>query len=269
MSRHPFLGIFTLVGVFWILQPTAIASVASGEAAFAAGDYQRAFADWRKAAESGEPQAQLRLGELYEKGLGVPQHFVRAHLYYNLAGAAGLEQARAARDAVAEGMTPEMVAQAQLLATEWQPSDSMAPQLATQSGAEAEGAESVDITWGSGSGTLLAVLGDEAAKLKGLLQDGADPNQIAPDGDSLLMHAVRNSDINVVRVLLDAGADPNLQGENSWTPLKGAIYAGRIDVARLLLARGADSADLAPDGLTALALAQRLGHADLVTVLSR
>jgi hypothetical protein len=269
MRRHPSLTVSAFIAVFWMLPAAALASVASGEAAFESGDYRRAFAEWREAAEAGDPQAQLRLGELYEKGLGTPQHFVRAHLYFNLAGAAGLEQARAARDTVAERMSPEMVAQAQLLASDWQPSNSMAPQAVTEAGTQTATVESVDITWGSGSGTLLAVLGDEAGKLRKLLQDGADPNLIAPDGDSLLMHAVRNSDINVVKVLLDAGADPNLQGENSWTPLKGAIYAGRIDVARLLLARGADSTDLAPDGLTALALAQRLGHADLITVLSR
>jgi hypothetical protein len=247
----------------------AWADFASGQAAFDAGDYASAYRDWQSAADRGDPQAQLRLGDLYEKGLGVPQHFIRAHLYYNLAGVAGLEAARVARDTLGERMSPEMVAEAQALAAEWRPSGEPPASAGGTASAEAGAEQGASITWGADSGALLAVLGDESEKLREILAGGGNPNQRSADGDTLLMQAVRNSDIGVVRALLDAGANPNLKGQGNWTPLKAAIYAGRADVARLLLARGADANDPAPDGLTALALAQRLGHADLVTVLSR
>ena len=37
------------------------------------------------AAQQGNPEAQVRLAKLYESGTGVPQDFVKAHAWYNLA----------------------------------------------------------------------------------------------------------------------------------------------------------------------------------------
>ena len=42
---------------------------------------------YRKAAVQGNPKAQVTLGLMYEKGEGVP-HFVRAHMWSNVAAAA-------------------------------------------------------------------------------------------------------------------------------------------------------------------------------------
>ena len=73
----------------------ALADYYDGLRAYDAKDYAAAFAEWKAAAGAGDANSQFRLARLYEEGLGVPQNFVQAHLYYNLAGAQGHEEARA------------------------------------------------------------------------------------------------------------------------------------------------------------------------------
>ena len=62
---------------------------------------------------------------MYEKGQGVPQDYVAAHLWLNLAASrwTAKDRGRAAtiRDEVAEKMTPDQLAEAQRLAREWKP----------------------------------------------------------------------------------------------------------------------------------------------------
>ncbi|MSO74743.1 MAG: hypothetical protein EXQ99_06310 [Alphaproteobacteria bacterium] len=76
--------------------------------------------------EQGHAAAQNNLGVIYAKGLGVPQDFVLAHVWYNLAAARHSEpemrkNSSDARDKIAARMTPAQVAKAQQLAAEWQP----------------------------------------------------------------------------------------------------------------------------------------------------
>ena len=89
-----------------------------------------AAAKWfRKAADQGYAPAQLSLGYMYAEGLGVPQNDVQAYKWYSLA-VAGLpvsntenrENAIKYRDHLAAKMTPDQVAEAQKLASEWKPS---------------------------------------------------------------------------------------------------------------------------------------------------
>ena len=77
----------------------------------------------RLAAEQGVASAQGNLGVMYDNGEGVPQDYVQAHKWINLAAASRTTKAgdyRLARDAVAEKMTASQVAEAQRLAREWQ-----------------------------------------------------------------------------------------------------------------------------------------------------
>ena len=55
---------------------------------------------------------------MYGKGLGVPQDYVRAHMWINLSASAGDEDAIKNRDTVAKQMTPAQIAEAQKLARE-------------------------------------------------------------------------------------------------------------------------------------------------------
>ena len=79
----------------------------------------------RLAADQGDADAQYGLGKRYERGLGVPQNIVESHMWFTLAAARSSDGNRdtyvKARDAVAERMTAEQVAEAQRRAREWTP----------------------------------------------------------------------------------------------------------------------------------------------------
>ena len=63
--------------------------------------------------------AQCNLGVMYYNGEGVPQDYVQAHMWFNLAASKGDENGRKNRDIVAKKMTPTQIAEAQRLAREW------------------------------------------------------------------------------------------------------------------------------------------------------
>jgi TPR repeat protein len=82
---------------------------------------------YRLAAEQGDAQAQYNLGLAYARGEGVTQNVVDAYMWFNLAAAhfpANDPRRIAAvknRDAVANEMTSEQLAEAQKRAREWKP----------------------------------------------------------------------------------------------------------------------------------------------------
>ena len=57
---------------------------------------------------------------MYATGKGVPQDYVRAHMWFNLSAAQGIQHAERARDNIATRLTPAQIAEAQKLAREWQ-----------------------------------------------------------------------------------------------------------------------------------------------------
>jgi TPR repeat protein len=83
----------------------------------------------RKAAEQGFPLALTPFGVMFERGQGVPQDNVQAHMWYSLA-VANLDVSIAKkeheiavrnRDAIAAKMTAAQIEEAQKLAREWTP----------------------------------------------------------------------------------------------------------------------------------------------------
>ncbi len=68
---------------------------------------------FRKSAERGFDEAQFNMGASYEFGRGVPQDYVTAHMWYNLAAALGHDGGPIARDRVAVVMTPADISEAQ------------------------------------------------------------------------------------------------------------------------------------------------------------
>ena len=73
---------------------------------------------FRKAAEQGHAQAQLKLGIAYMEGVGVPKDLVAAYAWWNLAAYNDWEKAAKYRDVIAMLMTPEQIAEAQKLSKE-------------------------------------------------------------------------------------------------------------------------------------------------------
>ena len=88
-------------------------------------DDKEAVRWYRLAAEQGNSDAQNNLGLMYEEGEGVPQDYSQAHIWYNLAASdlIGEDRERSVRnrDRMAEEMTSEQIAEAQRLASEWEP----------------------------------------------------------------------------------------------------------------------------------------------------
>ena len=129
----------------------AIADFKAGMEAFEQGDFATALREWRPAAEQGlvEAQynlallyyhgkgvevdldeahqwylraaeqnyvrAQYRVAELYEKGEGIRKDLIQAYFWFGVAGAEKYSNARKRRRKVAQGMTPEQIAYADML----------------------------------------------------------------------------------------------------------------------------------------------------------
>lgn len=88
---------------------------------------------YRTAADQGDADAQYALGDRYGEGKGVPQNYVRAYMWFNLAASQyassphyelyerDRESVEKLRDVLARKMTPAQIAEAQRLAREWKP----------------------------------------------------------------------------------------------------------------------------------------------------
>ena len=109
----------TIVLIFSVLfLGKASADFYDGLRAFDSGDYTLAAKEWNIAGSQGDITSQFRLAQLYERGLGVPQDFVQAHRWYNVAASQGHAEARSDRDALGARLTAEQLAEAQRLATQ-------------------------------------------------------------------------------------------------------------------------------------------------------
>src|ERR1019366_421430 len=80
----------------------------------------------------------------------------------------------------------------------------------------------------------------DLARLKSLLDSGADPNRRDGNGNSPLLEALAAGQAAAARALVAAGANPNLASSGGRTPLIAAAIGGRVEIARLLIAAGAD-----------------------------
>ena len=70
-------------------------------------------------AEQGYSSAQFTLGLIYGIGKGVPKDSVAADMWFTLAAAQGHEKAQKIREMAAKQMTPNQIAEAEHLASEW------------------------------------------------------------------------------------------------------------------------------------------------------
>ena len=84
-------------------------------------DYAETLKWWRKAAEFGDAYAQNNLGLLHASGQGAPHDIVQAQKWFNLAAAKGNREAAKNRDRATSKMTPDQIAEAQQLTSEWKP----------------------------------------------------------------------------------------------------------------------------------------------------
>lgn len=139
---------------------------------------------------------------------------------------------------------------------------------------------------------------DRGARVQQMLQEGADPNEISPQGQPSIMQAIREGAWDVYEILLNhpdtvfnainthretplmylavigetkraedlirRGALVNRKG---WTPLHYAASTGKVDTARMLLEHGAQVNAPAPDDTTPLMMAAYAGSEPMVRLL--
>lgn len=86
-------------------------------------NYSTAFACFRSAAEDRDEEAQYNLAMMYAMGQGVEVNLTLAHMWINLAIAQGERDKSAIdlRNELEQVISPEQVAEAQKLASEWKP----------------------------------------------------------------------------------------------------------------------------------------------------
>jgi TPR repeat protein len=84
-------------------------------------DYNEAVSWYRKAADQGFGAAQAGLCVMYANGRGVPQDLTLAHMWCDLAAAAGFNDATKFRNSFASKMTSKQIADAKKKVREWKP----------------------------------------------------------------------------------------------------------------------------------------------------
>ncbi|KAM6216840.1 ankyrin repeat and LEM domain-containing protein 1 [Rhynchocyon petersi] len=111
---------------------------------------------------------------------------------------------------------------------------------------------------------------EEPRDVEELLQRGADPNLVLPDGVAAIHLAAgvhRPRGLCCLGVLLRHGGNPNARSAEALTPLHVAAAWGCRHSLELLLSQGADPALRDQDGFCALDLAEQQGHSDCERVL--
>ena len=108
-------------GMAWclLIQPVAAGQLEDAYSAALNGDDKTAFEKFKSLAEQGNEEAQFNVASMYASGQGVPQDYVQALLWFNVAAIGGNAMVFSNRDNTAERMTPDQIAEAQRLAREW------------------------------------------------------------------------------------------------------------------------------------------------------
>ena len=280
----------------------------AGKRAMDAGRVAEALEQWRAAAASEDRRAMLALGRLFVRGLGVPQNYVRAHMWLNLAAARGEAAAAQERDALAAKMTPSERAEAQKLALDWRPGEAAKDAQTAKPAAQDAPAGPppprairqaqallaalgykpgpADGKWGRRTGSAYAAFLRDAGLppaetltpqvLGAMRRVAARQGTVARPAPSpdrpvarTLVRAVRDGDIDAMNAALKAGVDPNGRDGRGWTALMHAANKGyRLLVPKLLEAQ-ADPDVQTADGATALFLAVLRGHEEIAEMLVR
>ncbi|KAK9408857.1 ankyrin repeat and LEM domain-containing protein 1 [Crotalus adamanteus] len=117
-----------------------------------------------------------------------------------------------------------------------------------------------------------AVQQRDEAMVAALLQEGANPNLVLPEGVAA-MHLAAGLEQedgirqHLLRLLLQHGGDPNVRSAEGLTPLHVAASWGRSTCLRLLLAEGGDPHLEDQNGSTAIDLAVEQGYERCVSIL--
>jgi len=114
-----------------------------------------------------------------------------------------------------------------------------------------------------------AAMKGHSSVVRRLLEAGADADVKAVSGLTALLVASRDDHLEVVDALLSSGRCGDLEARNKhgWTALYCAVLGGHASVVRRLLEAGANAEAKAASDLTALFVASRADHLEVVDVL--
>ncbi len=84
-------------------------------------DYTEEVRLHRLSAEQGNEKGQINLGVMYDKGQGVPQDYVLAHMWFSLASTKGIKKAIEKRNSAESKMSPTQITKAQEMVRNWKP----------------------------------------------------------------------------------------------------------------------------------------------------
>lgn len=112
-----------------------------------------------------------------------------------------------------------------------------------------------------------AMMREDVAEVRRLIQLGADVNATQADGATALHWAAYHRDEDMAEFLLSSGANPAIANRNGSTPLWLAANQGDAGLIEVLLEGGADANEQLPLGRRPLMLAARSGVVDAVNVL--
>ena len=268
-------GIIAGVAMTVLYATGAGADYEAGQAAWDAGRHVEAVAAWQEAAQANDARAMLALGRAFVAGVGVPQDYVEAHKWLNLAAGLGNLDAVAERDALAAEMTVGERAEARGLARAWRTAG--APPVADASPPDtAEAIAAAPSTTGAPperalreAQTLLATLGYAPGPADGhwgrrsieayrrfLGDAGMEPSDVlTPEA----LRAMREK----ARAVADAKAAPAVPPD----ALHQAVQAADLDALAAALAAGREADARDGRGWTPLMHAANLGHVLMVPPL--
>jgi len=132
--------------------------------------------------------------------------------------------------------------------------------------------------------------GGDYAKVKRLIEEGADVNAQDKEGWTALMRASQNGHTEVVKLLIEAeaavnamtysvmyfknifgapvpGKEPGGPTEGGYTALMGASEYGYTEIVKLLIEEGADVNAQDYMGYTAFNFASKEGHTEIIKLL--
>ncbi|MDE0330230.1 MAG: SUMF1/EgtB/PvdO family nonheme iron enzyme [Nitrospinae bacterium] len=299
MVRHALRMVTPLLVLVLVFVPPAQADYEAGKRAWDAMRPAEALKEWRAAANAGDRRAMLALGRLYMRGLGAPQDYVEAHVWFNLAAARGELAAAGERDALAAKMTPRQIASAQERARSWRPGGSEKKQAAPSPPPRAiREAQELLAALGYRPGPADGRWGARTARAYGkFLRDAGLPrgDTLTPSGlramraaarskrpapavkasprrtvrPGALHRAVLAGNIDGLKAALAAGANVNARDAQGWTTLMHAVNKGYVLMVGPLLEAKADPDVRAPDGATALFMAAVHGHSEVIELLMK
>ena len=299
MYRHVVWPTFLCAALALSCALPAQADYEAGKRAWDAMRPAEALKEWRTAANAGDRRSMLALGRLHMRGLGAPQDYIEAHMWFNLAAARGEMEAEKERDALAEKMTQQQVATAQERARSWRPVEGERKKTSYSPPASpVREAQELLARLGYKPGPADGLWGARTARAYGkFLRDAGLPgvNKLTPEvmramraaatGRRLapakqvparpkvrpdaLHRAVLAKNIDALKAALKAGVDVNARDARGWTALMHAADKGDAAMVRPLLQAKAAVDARAADGATALFMTAAHGHSEAIELLMK